>query len=104
VTRPCPGPYYATRPPRIAPPPGSVDCMAHVFGPSDNFHYADGRGYTPPDCPVDSYITLQDTLGIARGVIVHGSPHGSDNHVSLDAIARYPDRLRGVCVVPPAVT
>jgi predicted TIM-barrel fold metal-dependent hydrolase len=78
--------------------------MAHVFGPSDRFPYADGRGYTPPDCPVESYIRLLDTLGIDRGVIVHGSAHGADNRASLDAIARYPDRLRGVAVVRPEAT
>ena len=66
------------------------------------FPYAPGRGYTPPDCPVDSYLRLLDTLGHDRGVIVHGSAHGADNRVTLHGIAAAPDRLRGVAVIDPA--
>jgi len=104
MTRPCPGPDYDTKPPRIKPPQLSCDTQAHVFGPSDRFPYAPERGYTPPDCPVESYLTLLDTLGLDRGVIVHGSAHGSDNRVTLAGIAAAPGRLRGVAVVKPTVT
>jgi predicted TIM-barrel fold metal-dependent hydrolase len=38
-----------------------------------------------------------------RGVIVHGSAHGSDNRASLDGIATAPDRLRGIAVVDPDI-
>ena len=101
MTGPCPGPDYDTRPPKIAPPPGACDTQAHVFGPSDRFPYAPERGYTPPDCPIESYLRLLGTLGMERGVIVHGSAHGSDNRVTLHGIARAPHRLRGVCVIRP---
>ena len=101
MMKPCPGPDYDTRAPKIAPPPKSCDTQAHVFGPASRFPYAEGRGYTPPDCPVDHFIGLLDCLGLERGVIVHGSAHGSDNRVTLDGIASYPDRLRGVAVIAP---
>jgi len=101
MMKPCPGPDYDTRAPKIAPPPKSCDTQAHVFGPASRFPYAEGRGYTPPDCPVDHFIRLLDRLGLERGVIVHGSAHGSDNRVTLDGIASYPDRLRGVAVIAP---
>ena len=101
MTRPCPGPDYDTRPPKIKPPPGSCCTQAHVFGPADRFPYAEGRGYTPPDAPIGTYLRLLDTLGLDRGVIVHGSAHGNDNRVSLDGIAHAPDRLRGVAVIDP---
>ena len=101
MTRPCPGPDYDTRPPRISPPPKACCTQAHVFGPADRFPYADRRGYTPPDAPVETYLKLLDTLGLERGVIVHGSAHGSDNRASLDGIARAPDRLRGIAVIDP---
>ena len=104
MTRPCPGPDYDTRTPKISPPPNACDTQAHVFGPASQFPYADGRGYTPPDCPIDDYLRLLDTLGLDRGVIVHGSAHGSDNRVSLHGIATAPDRLRGVAVVDPAIS
>lgn len=101
MTRPCPGPDYAFRAPRIAPPPKSCCTQAHVFGPADRFPYAEGRGYTPPDAPIANYLRLLDSLGLERGVIVHGSAHGADNRASLDGIAQAPDRLRGVAVIDP---
>ncbi len=104
MTRPCRGPDYDTRPPKIAPPPLSCDTQAHVFGPAARFPYAEGRGYTPPDCPVAAWVGMLDILGIERGVIVHGSAHGSDNRVTLDAIASAPERFRGVAVIRPEVT
>ena len=63
MTRPCRGPDYDTRPPTIRPPPKSCDTQAHVFGPASRFPYAAGRGYTPPDCPIDRYLHLLDVLG-----------------------------------------
>ena len=104
MIRPCPGPDYDTRPPKIKPPPGACCTQAHVFGPADKFPYAEGRGYTPPDAGIETYLNLLDILGLDRGVIVHGSAHGSDNRASLDGIARAPDRLRGVAVVDPDIS
>src|ERR1019366_9922966 len=37
-------------------------------------------------------------LGCAHGVVVQGNAHGYDNRVVLDALARYPQRLRGVAI------
>lgn len=104
MTRPCPGPNYDVKPPKIMPPPKACCTQAHVFGPADQFPYAEGRGYTPPDAPIDAYLKLLDTLGLERGVIVHGSAHGSDNRVDLHGIAQAPDRLRGVAVVEPDIS
>jgi 2-pyrone-4,6-dicarboxylate lactonase len=42
---------------------------------------------------------MLDTLGFARGVLVQASAHGRDNSAMLDALARHPERLRGVAVV-----
>jgi 2-pyrone-4,6-dicarboxylate lactonase len=80
------------------PPPDAWDTHAHIFGPSDKFPYAPGRGYTPPDAPVDRYVALLDQLGFAHGVLVQGNAHGYDNRVLLDALARFPQRLRGVAI------
>ena len=84
--------------PKLPPPPDACDTHAHVFGPSDRFPYADDRSYTPPDAPLEKYLGMLDTLGFARGVLVQGSAHGRDNSAMLDALARQPDRLRGVAV------
>jgi len=92
------GPVARPKAPRKQPPPGSWDTHAHIFGPSDRFPYTAGRGYTPPDAPVENFIGLLDHLGMAHGVVVQGNAHGYDNRVLLDALARFPGRLRGVAI------
>jgi len=92
------GPVARPKPPRVKPPAGAWDSHAHVFGPAGKFPYAPGRGYTPPDAPVEDYLKLLDHLGCARGLVVQGNAHGYDNSVVLDAIARFPQRLRGVAI------
>ena len=47
---------------------------------------------------------MLDTIGFARGVLVQGSAHGRDNSAMLDALARCPDRLRGVAVADADVS
>jgi len=92
------GPVAEPKAPRMTPPRGAWDTHAHIFGPSDKFPYTPGRGYTPPDAPVENYLTLLDTLGCDHGLIVQGNAHGYDNRVLLDALARFPHRLRGVAI------
>jgi predicted TIM-barrel fold metal-dependent hydrolase len=94
---PCLPPREVTRP-KVPPPPNACDTHAHVFGPADRFPYADDRSYTPPDAPLAKYLGMLDAIGFARGVLVQGSAHGHDNSAMLDALARRPDRLRGVAV------
>src|SRR6185437_13129477 len=81
------GPVARPKKPRVMPPPGAWDSHAHVFGPADKFPYTPGRGYAPPD-----------HNGCAHGLVVQGNAHGYDNRVVLDALARYPRRLRGVAI------
>jgi 2-pyrone-4,6-dicarboxylate lactonase len=92
------GPLARPKTPRIMPPPGAWDAHAHIFGPSEKFPYTSGRGYTPPDAPAENYISLLDHLGFARGLAVQGNAHGFDNRVVLDALMRFPQRLRGVAI------
>jgi len=84
--------------PHVPPPPGAWDAHAHVFGPAGKFPYAPGRGYTPRDAPVENFVALLDHNGCAHGLVVQGNAHGYDNRVVLDAISRYPQRLRGVAI------
>src|SRR5215217_1031718 len=93
----CPPPRAPSRP-KIPLPAGACDTHAHVFGPAARFPYAETRSYTPPDAPLEKYLHMLDTLGFARGVLVQGSAHGRDNSAMLDALARRPDRLRGIAV------
>ena len=90
--------------PAVKPPPGSCDCHTHVFGPALRFPYAAARAYTPPDASLDDLATLHRHLGIDRVVIVHPSPYGTDNRVSVDAIAGLGlARARGVAVIDPSI-
>ena len=84
--------------PKVPPPPNACDTHAHVFGPAARFPYTPDRSYTPPDAPLEKYLGMLDAIGFARGVLVQGSAHGRDNSAMLDALARRPDRLRGVAV------
>lgn len=92
------GPVARPNAPHEKPPQGAWDTHAHIFGPSDRFPYTPGRGYTPPDAPVETYLKLLDTLGCDYGLIVQGNAHGYDNRVLLDALERFPHRLRGVAI------
>jgi 2-pyrone-4,6-dicarboxylate lactonase len=85
------------------PPLGAWDTHAHIFGPADKFPYAPGRGYTPPDAPVERFVALLDHLGFANGVVVQGNAHGYDNGVLLDALDRFPRRLRGIAITDTRV-
>jgi len=97
------GPLAQPKRPRAKPPAGTWDAHAHVFGPAATFPYAPGRGYTPPDAPVERYLALLDHLGCARGLLVQGNAHGYDNRALLDALSRHPQRLRGVAITDTCV-
>ncbi len=84
-------------------PAQACDCHAHVFGPQQRYPFSAARSYTPEDCTVGQYAALLDTLGIGRCVLVQGGPHGTDNRVTLDAIARLGARARGVAVIRPGL-
>jgi 2-pyrone-4,6-dicarboxylate lactonase len=71
----------------------------HVFGPIDRFPYADPRPYTPPEAPKEMLAAAHTRLGIARAVVVQATCHGTDNAVTLDAIASSNGTYRGVAIV-----
>lgn len=90
--------------PSLKAPTGSCDCHTHVFGPVARFPYSAQRTYTPGDASIEALDALHRHLGIDRVVIVHPSPYGADNRVSIDAIARFgTKRARGVAVIDPGI-
>ncbi|MCD0504557.1 amidohydrolase family protein [Bordetella petrii] len=98
MTRPCLPARAGHQALAFTPPPGSCDAHAHVFGPYERFALAGERSYTPAPYPAEAFIAHLDQLGMDRGVLVTGSASGTANDVVLDALARYPRRLRGVIV------
>ncbi|MGI9405820.1 MAG: amidohydrolase family protein [Hyphomicrobiaceae bacterium] len=80
-----------------------VDTHAHVF--TDACAMEEQRRYTPSaEAPLEAYLTQLDRCGVPMGVLVQPSFLGTDNTYLLDAIARCPDRLRGVAVLSNAVS
>lgn len=86
-------------------PADACDCHTHVFGPAAHFPYWQGRSYTPPDATIADLLRLQDLLGLTRVVIVHPSPYGTDNAISIEAtLAIGLDRARCVTVIDESFT
>jgi predicted TIM-barrel fold metal-dependent hydrolase len=86
-------------------PNGSCDCHVHIYGPFDRFP-ADHIGRFSPktEFPVEALFNVWSSIGISRGVIVHAGNAGSDNEVTLDALKRFPDKLRAVAIIDSNVT
>jgi len=104
MTTPCLAPDPNPRPPKFPMPAKACDCHAHVLGPPDKYPYVANRSYTPPTALLGDYQTLHRILGIERAVIVQPSVHGTDNKVTLDAIAGYGPDARGIAVVDTDVS
>ncbi|MEE8213215.1 MAG: amidohydrolase family protein, partial [Alphaproteobacteria bacterium] len=93
-----------TRPPGWALPAGACDSHFHVFGPPDRFPYAATRRYEPPAAPIEHYWKVQKITGLARGVVVQPTVHGTDHAAIVDAIARSDGRLLGVACIDQNTT
>ncbi|ACS58197.1 MULTISPECIES: amidohydrolase family protein [Rhizobium] len=91
-----------TRLPRAALPQGTVDTHFHVFRTGAPLNTP--RSYTPDIATISDWIEFSGSLGIVRGILVQPSVYGRDNRVLLEALAAYPDRLRGVVVIDPETT
>ncbi|CAN5512114.1 amidohydrolase family protein [soil metagenome] len=86
-------------------PANCCDSHVHVYGPFDRFPAMQaGRFSAARETPVEALFDLWDAMGIGRGVIVHALGAGRDNAVTLDALKRYPQRLRGVALVDADIT
>ncbi|KAF1047882.1 MAG: 4-sulfomuconolactone hydrolase [Herbaspirillum frisingense] len=80
-----------------------IDTHAHVF--TRGLPMADARRYTPNyDVTVEEYIARLDANGMSHGVLVQPSFLGADNSYMLAALARYPQRLRGIAMVDADVS
>ncbi len=50
------------------------------------------------------YLSMLDTLGAQRGVLVQPAPYGTDPAALLDALKQGQGRLRGVAVADPGAS
>ncbi|WP_217474785.1 amidohydrolase family protein [Stutzerimonas stutzeri] len=75
-----------------------VDTHAHIF--RQDLPMAADRRYSPHyDAQVEQFLDHLDRNGLSHGVLIQPSFLGTDNRFMLDALRRYPQRLRGVAVV-----
>lgn len=80
-------------------PAGACDSHIHVFEPG-----LTGRGFVPASAAATDYQQVQARLGTSRTVIVQPRAYGTDNRVTLEAIARLGQRdTRGIAVLHPDV-
>lgn len=84
----------------------AADCHFHIFDPA-RFAYQSGVIYTPHPSQAgtaEQILAVFDAHGITHGLAVGAAPYGSDNSCLLDGIARSGGRLKGIALVPHAVT
>lgn len=86
-------------------PTNSCDCHVHIYGPFAKYPpHAEGRFSPTRETPVEALFELWDSIGVSRGVIVHALGAGADNEVTLDALRRFPGKLRGVALIKSDIT
>jgi D-galactarolactone isomerase len=93
-----------TTAPRLKAPQNACDCHHHIY---DAVRFPQPPQATAPLLPnarVEEYRLLQRRLQTMRSVVVTPSAYATDNRVTLDAIAQFGARARGVAVVRPDVT
>lgn len=60
-------------------------------------------GYTPKAAaPVEALLARMEAAGVGAAVLVQPSYYGYDHRYLQEALARDPERLRGVCLADPA--
>jgi D-galactarolactone isomerase len=89
--------------PALKAPPNACDCHMHIY---------DAARFPPPrpgarmqqDASVAEYRLFQRRIGTSRTIVVQPAAYGTDNAVTLDALAQLGPQARGVAVVHPDVT
>jgi predicted TIM-barrel fold metal-dependent hydrolase len=95
------GPDLNFRRPKIKLPACATDAHIHLFGPAEHYRFDPRAAYHTEDALPETYLALQDALGLDRAVIVSGGAYGCDPTHLLDMLRRFPGRFKGV-MVPPA--
>lgn len=98
-------PNKNTRKPNVLVPRGACDTHLHVYGPTTRYPVIAERSYNPdPNSSLDDYLKVRHTLGLERAVIVTGSANGTNNQVTLDALARMDGKFKGLALLDTAIS
>jgi 2-pyrone-4,6-dicarboxylate lactonase len=90
--------------PRVKCPEGAVDCHIHLFGPAAQYPFSPASRYISADALPETNIRMQDILGLSLSVIVSGGGYGADYTHLAHTLERFPDRFRGVALLPEEVS
>ena len=83
--------------PRLAAPGGTCDCHVHIYDPAVPLAAA---GLSAPAwATLEAYRELCRRLGTERTVIVQPNAYGTDNSVTLAAIAALSPTARGIATI-----
>ena len=89
--------------PRFKAPAKSCDSHIHVYDPRFRMKWPQLRAVE--NASVADYRKLQARLGTERVVVIQPAAYGTDNAVTVDAVAQLgADKARGIAVVHPTVT
>ncbi|TBU72636.1 amidohydrolase family protein [Phytopseudomonas daroniae] len=87
----------------ILPTVSGIDTHAHIF--RQDLPMLPNRRYSPDyDALVEQYLEHLERHGLSHGVLIQPSFLGTDNSFMIEALRRYPQRLRAVAVVDVAVS
>src|SRR3954454_19831133 len=89
--------------PKLKAPLNAADCHMHIYDPA-RFAMPPNPRAAPSNAAVPQYRLLQQRIGTTRVVIVQPRNYGTDNRVTLHALAQLAPNARGVAVVTPAIT
>jgi len=103
-THDCLAPLPTLAPADFTLPSGACDTHAHVIARDARYPLVSNRSYTSPAATPEAYLAMLDAQGMARGVLVQVSIHGTDNRYMVQTLQANPERLRGVAVVAPDVS
>ncbi len=89
--------------PRYKAPADTCDSHIHIYDTRFKMRWPNLRAVS--DATATEYRMLQKRLGTSRVVVVQPAAYGTDNSVTLDAVAQFGvENARGVAVVHPTVT
>ncbi|MBS8224680.1 amidohydrolase family protein [Vannielia litorea] len=93
------------RSPGRMPPAGTWDCQIHVFGDPEKYPVRSGAAYAPfADATIETALKMHEAIGVAKGVIVQSTVHGTDHSILYDGLARAGGAYRGVAIVNDTIS
>jgi predicted TIM-barrel fold metal-dependent hydrolase len=89
--------------PRYKAPQHACDSHIHIYDPRFKMKWPNLRSVN--DASIAQYRMLQKRLGTTRVIVVQPAAYGTDNAVTLDAVAQMGvENARGIAVCHPTVT